>query len=720
LNRTAFLFALFAFAAGGTIGFVAGRGSDPATPSRPPELSLSTDSATDTAPPDRDVGGRETGRRIAGGGRGSGTGSSTVVVRTEEGEPLAGVLARATPNRGGASFYDRSGRPPEDRPVGELAAELVERTRRERAERVEAVTGDDGTCVLTGLGDREYSIEVYREGFRFRSENATRHVRPGGEARFRAQAQGSLEVRVLRPDGREPESATVDFAGKVNQGYRPWRPDRREVWSLPGEWTLTAEAGEAKEYRSEPVEVSVEPESRGVPVVVRLEERTGIRGRVVLPPGDLRPMGELRALRLTEGEEADTRRILDRDAAQDVRLRGNGEFSLLDLEPGAWLVALVTHDEVIARQTATVTRGLAECVIEVPAPDPADSVIVDVLGPNGRPTSGVYLLSELHVGDRAWAGPAGIPLRDGGYRVRHAGPGDGFPTTGGSYVLRVSSQRYGEVERPYSGPGAARFTIRLAEPGSLTVTLAGYRGSGHEGHVKALLRSPAGSAGSVQWRTDKPFGADGRYVASPLEPGDYELVVYTVVGSQEKLPALARPITVAPGDNEVEIPMPDLCTLTVLCEVPKMSFRIEVPGWPGTIAHTSSRRVVEGRVVWEHVPAGEYRIQPIFGPSSREIPVRVPQTLRVKYDPTPDNAFEVRIMSDAGSLARAGLRDGDLIVAIDGEELTDGAQMQALRTLAEKKEKTRLTVLRGRERIGIEADLSDRRSWGGSLSGARR
>ena len=98
----------------------------------------------------------------------------------------------------------------------------------------------------------------------------------------------------------------------------------------------------------------------------------------------------------------------------------------------------------------------------------------------------------------------------------------------------------------------------------------------------------------------------------------------------------------------------------------------------------------------------------------------VPGTREVKYDTRPDNCLVIRVTDPGGVFAQSGLRDGDLIVAIDGTELTDSRQMQALGTLAMKKNEAVLTVSRGGKRFEVRAHLSDWKAWGGRLEHARR
>jgi hypothetical protein len=580
------------------------------------------------------------------------------------------------------------------------------------------VTGEDGACELVGLADLPYSVAAYLEGFSFRGETETARVQSGAEVRFRAADRARVELTVLLPDGTEPVVALLSVSGKMGTGQRRWTPGRRDAWVPPDTWTITATAGESNEFRSSPVDVAVPPEGLSDPVTIRLDPRTGIRGRVVLPEGDLGASGKIRAVRLLEGEDADTERLTDPGHGQDVKVARGGSFVVLDLAPGTWVLGLVTGSEAVGRTAVQVSQGLAECEIVMPDADPEGSVIVTVLDPEGNRDDRVSVVGEMIVGEQRTTGPRGVPLRDGGFRVVHALPREGALGEV-RYVLVVRSRLYGESRVPYGGPGERHVEVRLEKPASLTVRVTGYTASGHAGHVKLILVPPAGRGGGPYWQTDRPPDEQGVYRLPHVTPGDYRLVVQAMLDKTTRIPAGVHDVMVAPGDNSIEVAMPRLHSLAIVSGTANARFGLRPPLESGQRWRCAPRSPRGGRVVWEHLPAGEYRIEP-QGPARRAIRVSVPGTREVEYDPRPDNCLLVRITDPAGVFARAGLEDGDVIVAIDGTELTDSRQMQALGTLAMKKREAEVTVLRGGRRVEVRANLSDWQAWGGRLEHARR
>ncbi|MHC4860236.1 MAG: hypothetical protein ACYTDY_09120, partial [Planctomycetota bacterium] len=604
MSRGALLLVLVAFAAGGAFGFVIGTGGDDPTegpvspqPGRAGSRAPRPAPLEGPSPADPDLARALSRLHVPEAAWESGR--IAVLVRTEEGEPLPGVLVRAAPVRETYEDPVRSGRVPVDPPVEDLVRELAVETRLARAERVEAVTGADGACELVGLADLPYDVAAYLEGWSFRGETQTTKVRSGSEVRFRAADRARLELTVLLPDGTEPPVAHVQVSGKIGTGQRRWTPSRREAWLPPDVWTLTVTAGEANEFRSSPVDVFVPPEGTPEPITIRLDPRTGIRGRVVLPEGELAAAGKLRACRLIEGEGTDTERLLDDRHGQDVKVGREGTFVVLDLAAGTWVLGLVTGGEAVGRTAVEVTSGLATCEIELPDPDPEGSVIVIVLGPDGKRDDRVSVVSQLAVGEQRWSGPPGVPIRAGGFRVAHARPGEGASPGEAVHTLVVRSRLYGESRVEYGGPGERRVEVKLEEPASLNVKVTGYTEGGHAGHVKLILVPPAGAGGSPYWQTDRPPDEQGRYVVPGIPPGDYRLVVQAMLDKNTRIPALVQSIMVAPGENRIEVSMPRLYSLTIRSDTPSARFGLRPPLDSPQRWRCPPRSPRGGRVVWE-------------------------------------------------------------------------------------------------------------------------
>jgi type II secretory pathway component PulC len=80
--------------------------------------------------------------------------------------------------------------------------------------------------------------------------------------------------------------------------------------------------------------------------------------------------------------------------------------------------------------------------------------------------------------------------------------------------------------------------------------------------------------------------------------------------------------------------------------------------------------------------------------------------------------MRVTIYRRTGYLAGAGLRDGDMVIGLDGEEFASEARMEAAFALAREKPTVTLIVLRGAARLALNVDpsrMQDLVDAGGSL-----
>ena len=69
------------------------------------------------------------------------------------------------------------------------------------------------------------------------------------------------------------------------------------------------------------------------------------------------------------------------------------------------------------------------------------------------------------------------------------------------------------------------------------------------------------------------------------------------------------------------------------------------------------------------------------------------------------NALIARITDPDGAMAKAGLEDGDYVTGIDGTPFEDQQHLWALTTLAQKKDRVTLTVVRGGARLSVTVDF---------------
>ncbi len=699
-SRTVFMI-LFALVVGGAVGFlVATDSGEPGT------------SEPDSTPPEWM----------------RGTGSIAVLVVTPEGEPVPGVLVRAWPEDLRWKSRDSSGRPPEDRPIESLVRELTVETLRERAERIETSTGEDGTGVLEGLADLYWKVAVYREGFHFEPSHPVRWRRTGGEVRFKAQPLVPLSVTILLPDGTEPDFARLDL---VASGFQPgivWAPDHRTVWIPPGDQKLNVRSGAYRKYVRKLVPVSSRLGESPAPLTIRLKARRWIRGRVIALPTDLGFPGKLRILQLADKEDADTTRILEHREYDDVNVPRGLDFRIdqldrSELAPGRWLLGLVERDEVLATTVIEVTDGLAECEIVVPEPDPENHMIVSLLGRESHRHRWLSVHSRLRVGEETWHGPPGVPMKDGRFRVRHARAEGEVGGGKAQYSLRIDSDTFDDVRIPYRGLEDDEIEVSLSGPTSLNVRITGYEDSPHVSSLTVTLRPLEEKLFAPVWLSDRPPDREGNWFQEGVRPGKYELTVDTKPSrSSCRLTVVRRNITVKSGENEVVIPLPPLHTLVVTCEDPGYRFSLGPVLFDRYEPSTGRRSLQKGRVVFEHLPAGEYAIRASSpdreGRKGRVI-VGIPATSEYRFDPNPARGLTVRIQDRKGTLGRGNLYDGNFVVSVDEREVTT---LHELLRIAAASTHERGSLLAVRTRNGweeIRIHLTDPTKWGGTFEETR-
>ena len=564
----------------------------------------------------------------------TGTGSITGTVTSKNGTPMEGVVVRAMPNIPRKRLSEPKigiGLPP-DRELEEIVRERVVRILGARRRRVFAGTGPDGRYELTELADREYTVRPFHNGFVFLPARGSKasHARPGATVDFVADPVVEVRVTPLLPDGSEPETATLII--RVEMGQWPWNL----VWSRgdptvnlrPGRHEFMARVGD--HYRSPRVEAVVTAEGPPPDVKLTLESCTAISGHVRMPDGEETHSIKVYVLQVPSRRKPKADLLLSAGRKIGVASHDAYHFYLGDAKPGTYAVGAGWHaDRIDIVELAEVSQGTTKVDLCLPPVDPKEYVLVRVLGPEGRPVKCASISTTCSQTSFSRSGSYWIRRTDGSYWVAHADwvERSGERDENTRYAVRISVNEYGERQVTYRPGEDAEVTVRLDSPTSLEIVLGGYADS----ELQGLLRLRVIQDSKTKAYTS-PRSPDwkGRAVF-PLQPGPYEILLYSKISERAWAVASRMLVTVSAGENHVALPLPRLHTLTVI--VPERATLLYLRPSDRTPDYFTVHRVVgkDRKVVVDRLPAGEYFVF-CYGGRKASATVKVPTQTMVRLE----------------------------------------------------------------------------------------
>jgi hypothetical protein len=537
-----------------------------------------------------------------------GAGRIVGVVRAADGSPVAGVavaLARAD-----------SHRPPEGVPLGR-----------------HVMSGSDGRYEVDRLRSGRYHVTASLDGFDVRASDRAggRWIAVGGTVDFVAMALGRLNVRIVGPAGEAIDEARVVARREDGFLHTSWWTPEAPTLSLPGGTYVLEAVGTDESAASAPVVV---PSADAGPVVLRLQTRPVLMGRVLLPPGSREHFVAVRALRTDDGERPDA--VLPRllrngtvtsaAAAQDFRFRFEG------LDPGHYALGVsVPGSDPTVEFVDLGDRAVWRDIV-IAETDEARMMVVRVLDSHGALVSD----ADVQIGTDAWTPPFGGPTEhvtlhaDGTFRVRR-----NATVVGANPRLVVRSRRLGMKEIPLDARAASPIEVRFDAGATLDVVVDGGArlGDGVSLQVAVSLArgAPVGTDGER-----REVGPSGEARFERLQPGEYDAVVLVRRGEWTRRVAVQR-TQVRPGSNRATIPMPALSSLTVEVAGGSVGIGVTLTPMGGAGAQQPELRMTdaEGRVTFELLPAGRYHIRCLMGGALCVATVDVPGRSSVLLEPLP-------------------------------------------------------------------------------------
>ncbi|HAK95803.1 MAG TPA: hypothetical protein DCM87_12610 [Planctomycetes bacterium] len=671
----------------------------------------------------------------------SGSGTIKGTVKLENGSPIAGVVVRGWPQPSdrGAGRRRATG-VPEDEPLEKYVARLAEQHQRNKLARVEATSDARGAFTLTGLTDAKYRLEAFLSGYEVQrsGRQSWLAVKPGSEVEFVAELITEIPVSVVFADGTSPAEANIEWerqsGGSVSSSSTPWTPENPAIQLNPGTYKLRATSGKDGEFASEEREVTMNAGGRAETVTLTLRSRPGIRGVVKFSEGEEPDNAVVWIARIAPGSVPDWESLRQSGEGQEWVGRHNDfAFAFEDLAAGAYAIgaarghnapiAVVEHVQVA---DAIVLRDLA-----MPALDPADYVIVWVYGPENEPLRDAQISGTIRSKTGSSSGGGSTIARpDGSYWFlppdtpehmrsgRENGDGDV------QRFIAVHTQRFGAREVEYEPARGAEVVVRFVAPAEIEVAIPNYAGSGLEGKVNVGIDKTAANARGDRRIVEGKVDFEGKKKLGPLEPGDYEVVMYVQGERVGRRPVARQPVTLAAGMNSASFAIPPLYTVTVIVPEGTASMRLQLQPlqrreafWGG-----SPQAAKDGRATFPLLAPGEYKLRSWGAGTIEEMRIDVQGDMEVRFEPKPVNALQVSLREEEGYLSRAGFQDGDLIVGIAGKDIENLAQLQAAMLM--NTERVSVTVQRGSGTVELTIEprkmMENEKGMGGELEPTTR
>lgn len=662
------------------------------------------------------------------------TGTATIrgVVLDEHKKPVPDVRVQLRHQR---EFKDAmsSGRRSEQ-DIEDLARAFVVRELYSRGAVSEAWTDDEGVFVFNDLAEEGYRISASREGYEIKmTEPTTRYwdpVKAPSEVTFRARAQLGLYLRLEYADGTVPETFRLETQHSGPTGTmsssEQWSASKPTLKLVAGSWTL--KPGSNEDFTFEPFTVNV---TEGEPLeskTIVLRARRGIAGKVL--EGEDQPdqhgVVEIHYLR-DDDRKRSVKDLGFQTPSVHAHSHDGWRFRIVDIEPGTYLLSAKswTIDKHGPAQWVTVNQeGVVEVALERASFEEGDLVTVTVRSPDDEPVTDASFTmtwrqgsgSSSHGRQALHGGEPGV------YRV--ALPNELKGLKGAEATLSVNSGTYGQEEVAFDHLNPGDLLVQYERQARLTVRIGGVLSAEVSKDlnigVQKLTQEEMPTSSTTRPLADNPTEVH----FDNLSPGQYRIYLghspshhsgFSSHWSQE----LATVQLEAGAQRAVGVSLPGIGSLTVIVPKDDAGMHMSLTGGEGggkRSLHSFQRADDSGRVTFGTLPDGEYMIT--SGDRGSGMPVRVAGPTEVRYTPRAARGLLVSIHQADGPLAKAGFRDGDIIVNVDGKELKDlGENMgMAMMSLMGSRE-CPLIVERGGRRVeltinGRQLQRSGRRGSG--------
>jgi hypothetical protein len=234
------------------------------------------------------------------------------------------------------------------------------------------------------------------------------------------------------------------------------------------------------------------------------------------------------------------------------------------------------------------------------------------------------------------------------------------------YAITVSHTEHGQRTVRYEAASREVLDIHLEKPAYLLLTVT--NGKDHPaGNVLEWYLWEADLDGVSSRRSDRRRGKVSSPIRmGPMAPGEYELILKLNIGHFEAHELLRRKVSVRQGDNELSETIPELCSLTIRAEDESKPPNLELESTSsGLDVSLSAGHFKQGVLTIPFLPVGTYLIKSSVG----QMTVTLPAQSEVVFRPRPWDCLKLTIRPEGGAIEALGLKDGDLLIEVDGKEV---------------------------------------------------
>lgn len=550
-----------------------------------------------------------------------------------------------------------------------------------------AVTDAAGAFTLEGLESGTHPLRGYLEGHVISQVNVT----TGSAGQLIANRVGAFEFDVRLPDGSQPDEAVVmvlddrdreEAAGKWSREEPVVRFSNTRIRCrvIAGEPRKVDWKTVAAEYSSSMMTLDLDADGSG-PHVVELALETQLRVTVV-DESSIVPRVEPWVKVQSTADEG--------ESSTPLKRYQSGPFIAASLEPGSYELTIGRGKSAPEVTMAIeIGAGLNEQEVTLGDVDYEGFIVVSCKGSDGVPLTSVEFsyTSTNENGSSRSGGMQTIPRAPGEYLVDRSqfdGPGANTQNVKTLEVTAKSSVM-GQITQRFDPSGSA-IDFVFEEPGDVAVQVTGNLTG--DLYVKLVpVKEEGEDSTNLGWGYHRRARGNGKVDRNGLaqlgltQPGKYDLELTAQENEWGQHPAIASlQVTVQPGKNQLSIAAPVLAELSVHAPDIEVgaSFHLQLKSSGGRRSFSGAQKTLddEHRVLFEGLAHGDYILY-VWGETQGQMELTVPCG-EILFVADEVKAYEVVSVVKDKLAAKAGLAEGDLILAVNGHQVEGTAFMNRL------------------------------------------